>query len=110
MAQLVEKRVQISEHRAMWLEQLARARGVTESALIDEGIGLLIQKESSADTGSDSCHEALQDEWEQLRHWEAEFGPLDTGGAARRIDRDEIVSVVGTPVDALRVRRKGELP
>jgi hypothetical protein len=103
---LIEKRVQIAGHRAKWLEQLANVRGVTESALVEEGLDLLLREQH----GTDVYSEALQEDWELLRQLEVEFGSLDKREPALKIDPSEITSVVGTPIDVARIRRIGERP
>jgi hypothetical protein len=101
---LIEKKVQIADHRAKWLEQLASKRGVTESVLIEEGLDLLLREQNV----KDAHNEALQEDWELLQQLETEFGSLNRREPALKIDPNEISSVVGTPIDTARIRRIGE--
>src|SRR5579883_2702494 len=106
MGTVVEKRVQIDSHRAKQLEKLAGMQGTTESALIEAGLDLLFQEYANLNSGDD----ALRADWEFLRQWESEFGSLETRAPALKIDPNEIVSIVGTPVNPAKVRRIGDLP
>jgi hypothetical protein len=104
MSAVVEKQVQLAEYRAKRLEQLAAAKGTTENALIEAGLDLLFREQER----QAAREEALRDDWEQLRQLEAELGPLPQSRARRKINPDEIVSIVGTPIDPATIRRPGE--
>jgi predicted transcriptional regulator len=101
---IVEKQFHISDHMAKRLEQLARDRGITESALMEEGLDLLFKELASRNT----TDESLRPDWEWLQQWEKEHGKLQTDEPALTIRPEDIVSVVGTTVDPARVRRIGE--
>lgn len=96
----IEKQVQIANHRAKRLEQLAAARGTTEDALIEEGLDLLFREQERRA----AREEALQEDLEQLRQLEAELGPIPPSSAPP-IQWDEAVLIVGTPIPPERIRR-----
>ena len=98
----IAKRVEISEEYAERLEELAKARGAAEKELVEEGLALLFQEQAR----NEALEKLLQEDREELRRLEAELGPLPSAPGQRfRIDRNEIVSIVGTPVDPSLIRR-----
>jgi hypothetical protein len=89
MSAVVEKHIAIDEGRARLLEHLAESHGVTQDALIQEGIDLL-SRIDSLDEGSKANLEAFLSLYADL----AELPPYRTG---RPLDIAEIREVVGTP-------------
>ena len=100
MSITLEKSVCIPEEYALKLKRLATTFAVTESSLLQEALDLLFQRDFEA--------MALAD-WEYLQEYEAEHGPFPPRKTARTINPDDIVSVVGTPIDPARIRRRGEM-
>ena len=105
MSPIVEKHVRIAISRARQLEELAAERGDTEDMLIEEGLDLLFRKQTAR-----SAREAAQEEDRQLlAELEAELGPVPYNTRpVHKIDRDQIVSIVGTYIDPRRLRRIDE--
>ena len=105
MSAVVDKRVQISADRARRLEQLASERATTENALVEESLDLLF-REQARQTALDAL---LDEDRQLLAQLEAETGPVPYNTrAVHRINRDEIVSIVGTPLDPRSLHRVGE--
>ncbi len=101
----VEKQVHIAESRAKRLEELAAERGATEDMLIEEGLDLLFMKQSNR-----LAREVVEEEDRQLlARLEAETGPVPCNTRPiHKIDRNEIVSIIGTRIDSRRLRRCDE--
>ena len=95
----LEKPVCLPEDYALKLKRLATTFAVTETSLLQEALDLLFQREFEADTLAD---------WEYLQELEAEYGPLQPRPAKKRIDPDNIVSIVGTFIDPKTIRRRGD--
>ena len=104
MSSVVDKRVQITGDRAKRLARLAAARGTTESALIEEGLDLLFREQER----QAAREEALREGRELLQQMEADMGPLPSGRARVKIHPEDIVSIVGTPIDPATIRRTGD--
>lgn len=104
MSAAINKYVQISSDRARKLEQLALERGATENMLVEESLDLLFREQARRV----SVERLLDEDRDELQRLEAELGPIPT--APRRafpINPDEIVSIAGTPLDPIRLRRPG---
>ena len=98
MSITLEKSVCIPEEYALKLKRLATTFAVTESSLLQEALDLLFQRDFEA--------MALAD-WEYLEELEAELGPSPPRRSGPGIDPSKITSVVGTPIDPKRLRRRG---
>ena len=105
MSTVVDKNVQISVDRARRLEQLASERATTENALVEESLDLLFREQARQ-----AALEALLEEDRQLlAQLEAEIGPVPYNTRqVHKIDRDQIVSIVGTRIDPRTIRRIDE--
>jgi len=101
----VDKKVQISADRARRLEQLACERETTENALVEESLDLLFREQAK----QAALEALLEEDREELRRLDAELGPSPRpSGRPHPIDRANIVSIVGTPIDPHRLRRPGD--
>jgi len=105
MSTLVDKNVHISTERARRLEQLACKLATTEDVLIEQGLDLLFMKQ---DCPSESEAD-VEDDWQLLARLETENGPVPYNTRPiHKIDRDQIVSIVGAALDLSRIRRIDE--
>lgn len=97
MSSIVEKHVCMAETRARRLEELAAEQGATEDRLIEEGLDLLFMKHANRS----ETEEDEEDDWQLLARLEAVNGPVHHNTRPiHRIDRDQIVSIVGTPIES----------
>ena len=95
----LERPVCLPEDYALKLQWLATTFAVTETSLLQEALNLLFQRPVEAD--------ALAS-WEYLTAYEAEHGPFPPRRSEPRINPEDIVSFVGTPLDPKRIRRRGD--
>jgi hypothetical protein len=100
MSVVVAKSVEMSEECAQRLKILAKARGASENALIEEGLALLF----SAQERRTARDEALREDYEELARLEAELGPISTSSSAP-IRWDGAFVIASTPVPDQRLKR-----
>lgn len=94
----LSKPICLPEDYAEKLTRLATTFQVPESALLQEALDLLFQRDVEAD---------VLTSWEYLEEQEAEASPLPPVLPPSSFNPDEIVSVVGTPIDPALIRRRG---
>ena len=100
MSTVKEKNVTITVDRAQRFEQLAAKRGMSESALFEEGLDLLFKIGELDEITRNDLQLLLQ-----LQSGCERLPPYRTGAP---IDPETITSVVGTPLSPNRLRRLGE--
>lgn len=81
MTTLVDKHIQLADEQARMLERLARASGVSESALIEQALELLFVERAATSSSRPT-----------------------------RIDPADTIFVVGTPITAADIVRQGDKP
>ena len=83
-------RIQIADHHARRLEQLAQYRGVAEDVLIEEALEMLFRQRS--------LPEDEREARDELHRMETEIGPLPTYCRMPPLDTHQIVAIIGTPI------------
>ena len=105
MSAVVDKKVQISADRARKLERLASERATTENALVEESLDLLFREQAK----QGELEALLEEDRRLLARLEAENGPVPVNSRPiHKIDREQIVSIVGTRIAPRSSRRIDE--
>ncbi len=93
------KQIRITDFQAKRLKQLAKLRGTTESALVEESLELLFREQDRITISDEALHATA----DALDNLQLELGS-DSSSTLDPISLDGAVLIVGTPTDDMHIR------